>query len=169
MRSTPDPTSLVRQRLHRLPVPGRAVQRVGAQRRCIPELHLHPLLVLRRHVQRLQAGGSTFTDCTFGVTTVEGGDWSFVGLGGADLRGVRVTGTRMREADLSRARLERAELRDVDLSGASLQHANLAECDLRGSDLSTLDPLTVELRGAVVTYEQAVPITTSLGLDVRPS
>jgi uncharacterized protein YjbI with pentapeptide repeats len=112
--------------------------------------------------------GSTFTNCTFGPLTVEGGDWSYVGLAGADLRAATVRGVRLREADLTGARFDDGTLADCDLTGASTRATSLVGCDLRGSDLSTIDPATVDLRGAIVGWQQAVQLATSLGLDVRP-
>jgi fluoroquinolone resistance protein len=117
---------------------------------------------------RCKLMGSMFDDCTYNLLKVEGGDWSFVGLPGADLRGTELTGTRLREADLTALRAAGATMRDVDLSGAWLHSADLSGCDLRGSDLSTVDPLTVNLKNAIVDLTQAMVITTSLGLDVRP-
>src|SRR4029450_7602547 len=38
--------------------------------------------------------GSTFDQCELRPLRITGGDWSFVGLAGADLRGVRIEGTR---------------------------------------------------------------------------
>lgn len=111
--------------------------------------------------------GSMFDQCTHDLMKVDGGDWSFVGLPGADLRSATFSGVRMREADLTGARFEGAKLRDADLSGAWLHNARLTDCDLRGSDLSALDPSTVELRGALITMDQAVVIATAMGLDVR--
>jgi fluoroquinolone resistance protein len=78
---------------------------------------------------------------------VTGGDWSYVGLPGADLRKAVFEGVRMREADLTAARLEGATVVRVDLSGAMMHNAKLAGADLRGSDLSSLDPLTVDIGG----------------------
>jgi len=117
---------------------------------------------------RCKLMGSMFDDCTYNLMKVEGGDWSFVSLPGADLRGVELTGTKLREADLTGLRASKAVLRDVDLSGASLQRADFTGADLRGSDLSTVDPLTVLLKDAIVDLPQAIVITTSLGLEVRP-
>ncbi|HEV2640931.1 MAG TPA: pentapeptide repeat-containing protein [Actinocrinis sp.] len=111
--------------------------------------------------------GSMFDQCTHDLMKVEGGDWSFTGLPGADLRSAAFQDVRMRETDLTGARFEGAKLRGCDLSGAWLHNTVLTGCDLRGSDLSALDPSTVELRGALVTMDQAVVIATALGLDVR--
>lgn len=119
------------------------------------------------HFDGCKLVGSMFDRCTFGPLHVERGDWSFVGLPGADLRRARFRGVRMREADLTGARFEGARLIDVDLSGAWLHGANLSGCDLRGSDLSALDPTNAELRGAVVGLDQAIVLATNLGLDVR--
>jgi fluoroquinolone resistance protein len=109
-----------------------------------------------------------FDRCTFNLLKVVGGDWSFVGLPGADLRTASFTGVRMREVDLVGARCEGSTLRDDDLSGSWFHRANLSRCDLRGSDVSAVDPLTVELGGAIITFDQAVVLATALGLDVRP-
>ena len=111
--------------------------------------------------------GTTFDACTFGPLTVEDGDWSYVGLAGADLRSATFRGVRLREADLTGARFDGAVLADCDLTGASTRSTSLVGCDLRGSDLSTLDPSTVDLRAAVVGWQQAVQLATSWGMDVR--
>ncbi len=111
--------------------------------------------------------GSMFDRCTLDMTRVDGGNWSFVGLPGADLRTATFSSVRMREADLTGARCEGSSFRDVDLSGAWLHRAKFAGCDLRGSDVSALDPLNVEIAGAIVTAEQAIVIAAAFGLDIR--
>ncbi len=111
--------------------------------------------------------GSRFERCGFEVMQVSGGNWSFVGLAGADLHSASFRGLVMREAELVGADLHGATLRDVDLSGAWLDRANLAGCDLRGSDLSAVDPLRVELRGAIISIDQTIVMAQGLGLDVR--
>jgi fluoroquinolone resistance protein len=111
--------------------------------------------------------GSTFERCTFGIMQVTGGNWSFVGLAGADLRTASFRGVRLREADLTGARCSGICLRDADLSGASLRGADLSGCDLRGSDLSALEPGQTRLKGAIITIDQTIAIAESLGLDVR--
>lgn len=112
--------------------------------------------------------GSVFERCSTRLLRVVGGDWSFVGLRGADLRSVVLDGVRMREADLTGARFDGATVTAVDLSGSALDRTTWPGCDLRGSDLSSLDPAGADLRGAIVTWEQAVVLATNLGLDVRP-
>ena len=112
--------------------------------------------------------GSTFDDCTFDQLRVTGGEWSFVGLPGADLHRARFTGVRMREADLSGARCQGAIMTKLDLGNANLSRVDLTRCDLRGSDLSALDPNGVELARAIVDWEQAIVLARNLGLDVRP-
>ncbi|MEV5707348.1 pentapeptide repeat-containing protein [Actinoallomurus sp. NPDC052274] len=111
--------------------------------------------------------GGLFDGCTYGLLKAEGGDWSFTGLPGADLRGSSFRRVRMREADLTGARLQKASLREVDFSGASLHKADLSECDLRGSDLSSLDPHTTVLTRAVIDPYQAVVLAQALGLEVQ--
>ena len=111
--------------------------------------------------------GSVFDACSFALTRVEGGNWSFVGLGKADLTSAVLRGVNLREADLTGARCHGATLRDVDLSGALLTGADLSGADLRGSVLIGVDPLETDLRAAIVTIDQAVVVAQGLGLDVR--
>jgi len=110
--------------------------------------------------------GSMFDRCRFGPTSVEGGDWSLVGLPGADLRQVAFRDLRMREADLTGARLDGTILREVDLAGAWLHNASFQGTDLRGSDLSALDPMHAEIGGAMIDVEQALVVATALGLRI---
>lgn len=112
--------------------------------------------------------GSMFDRCRFGTITVSGGDWSFVGLPGADLGKSSFDGVRLREADLTGVRARGGSVRHCDLSSALLHKADLQRCDLRGSDLSAVDPWHVELSRAVITWEQAAVLAAALGLDVRP-
>jgi fluoroquinolone resistance protein len=112
--------------------------------------------------------GSMFDRCSFELLRCEGGDCSFVGMPGADLRRASFRDVRMREADLTGARCDGARLHRVDLSAASLHGAKLSDADLRGSDLSSLDPTAVTLDGAIVDPDQAIVIATALGLDVQP-
>lgn len=112
--------------------------------------------------------GSMFDGCTYGLFEVHGGNWSFTGFPGADLRKAKFTKVRLREADLTGARLQEAEIRDCDMSGAWLHSSDLIRCDLRGSDLTGLDPMTVKLGRTVVDYQQAVYIAEAVGLVVHP-
>jgi fluoroquinolone resistance protein len=112
--------------------------------------------------------GSMFDRCSYDLLAVRGGDWSFVGLPGADLGRATFSGTRLREADLTAARCSGATLRHLDLSGAWLHGADLSGTDLRGSDLSAVDPRNVDLAGAQIDVAQAVVLATALGLRVRP-
>jgi uncharacterized protein YjbI with pentapeptide repeats len=111
--------------------------------------------------------GSGFHESIVRPLTVDGGDWSFAVLAGADLRGTRWRGARMREVDLAGADCREALLTDLDLSGAQFRAAKLGGCDLRGSDLSALVPGTAELSGAVIDANQAVVLAQTLGLEVR--
>jgi fluoroquinolone resistance protein len=113
--------------------------------------------------------GSMFDRCTYELMQVAGGNWSHVGMPGADLGKATFRGVRMREADLTGARCQGGSFRDVDLAAAWLGAAKLVGCDLRGSDLGGADFEGAELRGAIVTFEQAVVIAAAtLGLDARP-
>ncbi|WP_125774601.1 pentapeptide repeat-containing protein [Antribacter gilvus] len=118
--------------------------------------------------ERCKLVGSTFTACTFDLLKVEGGNWSFVNLGRAELGSARFEGVRLREADLSDLRAHGGVLNGCDLSGAALEGADLSAADLRGSDLTSLDPRTANLTGAVVDQGQAIGIAEALGLVVRP-
>lgn len=112
--------------------------------------------------------GSTFERCDLSTLAVTGGDWSFVDLSGADLSRARFNGTRLREAGLAGVKAGGATLRNVDLSAATTDGTDFSGADLRGSDLAGMNPLTVSLRGAVITWDQALRVAESLGLDVRP-
>ena len=116
---------------------------------------------------RAKLVGTMFDNCTFGAFKVEGGDWSFTGLPGADLRGSVFRGVRMREADLTGAKCQQAQFRDTDLSGALVYGASFEDSDLRGSDLSAFDPTETAMRRALITVDQAVVLALGLGLDVR--
>lgn len=111
--------------------------------------------------------GSTFTECELRPLRVDGGDWSFVGLPRADLRGARFTGVRLREVDLTAADLTGATLTGADLSGGQFAGARLTRCDLRGSDLSAVDPTLVERVGAIIDPEQALVLARVLGFEIR--
>src|SRR4051794_2376853 len=117
--------------------------------------------------ERCKLVGSVFDACALDLMVVDGGNWSFVGLSGADLHSARLSGVRLREADLTRIRATGGTLRDCDLSGATWDGADLTGCDLRGSDLAGIDPATVRLAGALITLPQAVVIVEAMGLDLR--
>ncbi|GAA2597745.1 pentapeptide repeat-containing protein [Actinomadura fulvescens] len=110
--------------------------------------------------------GSMFDGCTFGALKVAGGDWSFTGLPGADLRGAAFSRVRMREVDLTGARLEKAVFRDCDLSASWFHQAELAECDLRGSDLNVLNLDTARFRAALIDSRQAATVAAAFGFTI---
>ena len=112
--------------------------------------------------------GSHFDGCSLDLLKAVGGDWSFVGMAGANLGSASLTDLRMREADLTGVRAVNGTLRGLDLSGASFGKGDLSGCDLRGSDLSGVEPGAVLLNGAIITFEQAVVLALAQGLDVRP-
>jgi fluoroquinolone resistance protein len=111
--------------------------------------------------------GSSFDRCRFGELCVEGGDWSFAALPGAELARSRFTDVRMREVDLIGAQCQGAVMLRVDLSGSSLARVDFSTADLRGSDLSSLDPMSVRLEGTIVDPDQAIVLAGALGVDVR--
>lgn len=111
--------------------------------------------------------GSVFKECSVRPIRVLGGDWSFVGLAGADLRGSTFQAVRMREVDLTKANCSGGAFTDVDLSGAQLHGCDFTGSDLRGSDITALDPLNVECRGTIIGPEQAALVARALGFEVR--
>ncbi|MET9490386.1 pentapeptide repeat-containing protein [Nocardia sp. NPDC006630] len=113
--------------------------------------------------------GSMFDGCTYSLLKASGGDWSFAGLPGADLRGTSFRELRMREVDLTGARCQKATFRDIDLSGAWLTKADFSDSDLRGSDISALDPYNVQVARAVIDPDQAITLAFTLGLKVLPA
>src|SRR5690606_7151239 len=114
-----------------------------------------------------QLVGRQVASGTSDLLKVDGGDWSFTGLQGADLSRAAFKDVRMREADLAGARCAGASFRGVDLAGSSLRGADFSGCDLRGSDISGIDPFTAELARAVIDPFQAVVLARALGLAVR--
>lgn len=111
--------------------------------------------------------GSSFHQSQLRPLRIIGGDWSFVALPGADLRGALITGVRMRETDLTGANCAEAVITDTDLSGAQLHSANLVRADLRGSDLTGLDPTVTAVRDAIINAAQAVIVAQAIGLQIR--
>lgn len=128
---------------------------------------------LRCRFRRADLFDATFRDCKltgsqFGVCglrplRVEGGDWSYVALRGAELAGVSFDGVRMREVDLTDADLQKATFDGADLSHARLVGANLAKTDLRGADLSGVDWRSLELRETRLDLGQAMAFATAYG------
>jgi fluoroquinolone resistance protein len=110
--------------------------------------------------------GSVFSSCSLRPLRVTGGDWSFVSLVDADLRGTVLAGVRLREADLRGADLTGATVSDCDLSAAVLDGSRWSGADLRGSDLAAFDPREVPLDGARIRAEQAVVLAQALGLRI---
>ena len=98
-----------------------------------------------------------FDGCTFDITKVEGGNWSFVGLPGADLHSATFTGVSLREADLTGIRAAGGTLRDCDLTAAWLHLSDLSGLrPARQPAPPGIDPATVNLDRAIITSEQAV-------------
>ena len=111
--------------------------------------------------------GSVFESAVLRPLTVEGGDWSYVRLRGADLRGVSFRGVRLAEADLSEADLSGCDFRDADLSHATLRNAVLSGADLRGARVVGVDLAALRLGGAVLDVAQAVQVARGLGAVVE--
>ena len=80
--------------------------------------------------------GSVFVQCRLRPLTFDEADFSLATLGGfevGDLRGVDLSGCRLREASLVETDLRNAVLRGADLSGARTTGARLDDADLRGA------------------------------------
>lgn len=91
-------------------------------------------------------------------------DFTLAVLGGNDLRGLNLTGCRLRETSLVDTDLRKCVLRGADLSGARTTGARLDDADLRGA---TVDPVlwrTASLVGARVDVDQAVAFAAAHGL-----
>jgi uncharacterized protein YjbI with pentapeptide repeats len=111
--------------------------------------------------------GSVFEECDLRPLHVEGGDWSYVRLRGAELRGVSFRGVRLAEADLTDADLTDVDLRDADLSYATLRGAVLDGADLRGAVVTGVDLSALRLAGATIDVAQAVQVARGLGAVVE--
>ncbi len=111
--------------------------------------------------------GSVFESAELRPLHVDGGDWSYVRLRGADLRGVSLRGVRLVEADLTDADLSGCDLRECDLSYATLRGATLAGADLRGARLDGVDVARLNLDGVVLDVAQAIQVAQGLGARVE--
>jgi fluoroquinolone resistance protein len=111
--------------------------------------------------------GSVFESATLRPLRVEGGDWSYVRMRQADLRGVSLRGVRLAEADLTDADLTDVDLREADLSFATLRGAKLNGTDLRGARVTGVDLSLLDLRGARLDVAQAVQVAQGLGAVVE--
>ncbi len=111
--------------------------------------------------------GSVFESAELRPLRVEGGDWSYVRLRGADLRGVSLRGVRLAEADLTDADLTDVDLRGADLSHATLRGAVLQGADLRGAAVVGVDLAALRLDGAVLDVAQAIQVARGLGASVE--
>jgi uncharacterized protein YjbI with pentapeptide repeats len=110
--------------------------------------------------------GSTFLRCELRPLTVEGGDWSYAVLRGADLRGVSFAGVRLAEADLSDADLSGGSLAGADLSHARLRGVRLRGADLRGAVLDGCEVDNVDWADVHLDVGQAVLLARARGARV---
>ena len=75
-------------------------------------------------------------------------DWASLDLYCAELGGLDLTRTSMKNSRLSRANLESAILSSSNLAGIDLSHANLAHCIFCGADLTLANLQQANLSGA---------------------
>lgn len=111
--------------------------------------------------------GSVFTGSSLKPVRVEGGNWSFVSLAGADLQRSAFSQVNFTEADFSRTDLRNTELRDCRLANISWSGARLRGADLRGSTLEGIEAEDFNVRGAVVDVAQALAIAEAHGAVIR--
>jgi uncharacterized protein YjbI with pentapeptide repeats len=108
--------------------------------------------------------GSVFVHCRLRPLIFDEVDFTLAGLGGNDLRGLDLSGCRLRETSLVEADLRKAVLRGADLGGARTIATRLDEADLRGA---TVDPAlwtTASLVGARIDVAQALAYAAAHGL-----
>jgi uncharacterized protein YjbI with pentapeptide repeats len=108
--------------------------------------------------------GSVFVHCRLRPVTFDEVDFTLAMLGGNDLRGVDLSGCRLRETSLVQTDLRKAVLRGADLSGARTTGTRLDDADLRGA---TVDPSlwqTASLVGVRVDVPQAMAFALAHGL-----
>ncbi len=108
--------------------------------------------------------GSVFVHCGMRPCVFDEVDFTLAVLGGNDLRGIDLSGCRLREASLVETDLRKCILRGADLSGARTTGARLDDADLRGA---TLDPAlwrTASLVGARVDVGQGLAFALAHGL-----
>lgn len=111
--------------------------------------------------------GSVFTGSSLKPVRVEGGNWSFVSLAGADLQRSAFSQVNFTEADLSNTDLRHSELRDCRLVNVAWSGARLSRADLRGSALEGIEAEDFNVRGAVVDVAQALTIAEAHGAVIR--
>lgn len=108
--------------------------------------------------------GSVFLHCRMRPLKVDEVDFTLAALGGNDLRGIDLSGCRLRETSLVETDLRKAVLRTADLSGARTICTRLDDADLRGA---TVDPslwTTASLVGACIDVPQAMAFALAHGL-----
>ncbi len=110
--------------------------------------------------------GSTFEDCRLRPAVFDEVDFTLAVLGTADLRGVDLSGCRLRETSLVQADLRKAVLRGADLTGARAGGLRLEQADLRGARIDPTLWTTAACRGAKIDVAQALAFAVAHGLDV---
>lgn len=86
------------------------------------------------------------------------------GSGGNDLRGVDLSGCRMREANLVEADLRRTLLCGADLTGARTTGTRMEDADLRGATVDSSVWTTASLAGARIDIAHALAYVAAHGL-----
>lgn len=111
--------------------------------------------------------GSVFVDSRMRPAVYDEVDFTLAALGNVDLRGLDLTGCRMREANLVSADFRKAILRSVDFAGARTVDAKFDEADLRGAVADQSLWVSASVRGAKIELMQAVAYAGANGLVVE--
>ncbi|QUR66539.1 pentapeptide repeat-containing protein [Mycobacterium spongiae] len=108
--------------------------------------------------------GSVFVECRLRPLEFDEVDFTLAVLGGNDLRGVDLSGCRLRETSLVEADLRKCSLRGADLTGARTIGTRLDDADLRGASLDPTLWQTASLAGARIDVPQALAFALAHGL-----
>jgi uncharacterized protein YjbI with pentapeptide repeats len=110
--------------------------------------------------------GSAIADSRITPAVFDEVDLMLTSLGGLDLRGLDLTGARLRDANLVGTDLRKATLRGVDFGGARTSGLRLNDADLRGSIADATFWTSAVLDGARIDTVQALAYVHAHGLTV---
>jgi uncharacterized protein YjbI with pentapeptide repeats len=108
--------------------------------------------------------GSAFERCRMRPLTLDEVDFTLAVLGGNDLRGVDLSGCRLRETSLVQTDLRKAVLCGADLTGARTTGTRLDDADLRGAVVDPSLWTTASLAGTRIDIAQALAYAAAHGL-----
>jgi uncharacterized protein YjbI with pentapeptide repeats len=108
--------------------------------------------------------GSVFVRCRLRPLILDEVDFTLAVLAGNDLRGLDLSGCRLRETSLVEADLRKTVLRGADLNGARTTGTRMDEADLRGAVVDPSLWTTASLTRTRVDIEQALAYAAAHGL-----